>query len=204
MLRFGGDLMRIYTRLGDLGTTGTQAHGRQSKASLQVEVTGSLDQCLAALGFALCACPSGFDSKSGQNFTTLHESLIWAQHRLFTCAVCIFDSTATDNPLAETDSEGLEFLIDSYAGALPHFKAFVLPGSSELSARLHLARTAVREAERTIVRVSDAGLKPNPLALTFLNRLSDFLFTCARYGNHQLGIDDTLWQTHPRFPHQEQ
>ena len=76
---------------------------------------------------------------------------------------------------------------------LPELKSFVLPGGTEAAARLHVARTICRRAEReTIAANEEHGI--NPLALAYLNRLSDFLFIAARSANASAGRDEPLWK----------
>jgi cob(I)alamin adenosyltransferase len=84
--------------------------------------------------------------------------------------------------------DGLEELCDRFNEELPMLKSFVLPGGGESAARLHLARTVCRRAELTALRVSPA----NPLALVYLNRLSDLLFILARCAN--AGRPEPLWK----------
>jgi cob(I)alamin adenosyltransferase len=86
--------------------------------------------------------------------------------------------------------EWLEQRIDALNAALEPLRSFILPGGSEAAARLHIARTAVRRAERAMTALA-AGEPVNPAALVYINRLSDYLFVLARMVN---GGRDPLWQ----------
>ncbi|UCF33356.1 MAG: cob(I)yrinic acid a,c-diamide adenosyltransferase, partial [Phycisphaerales bacterium] len=92
----------------------------------------------------------------------------------------------------------LERWIDDAAAKVEPLRNFVLPGGSETAARLHLARTVCRRAERTVVEL--AREEPvDALVIAFLNRLSDALFAFARLANHEDGVPDTRW-TGPKHP----
>jgi cob(I)alamin adenosyltransferase len=82
--------------------------------------------------------------------------------------------------------------MDRATDALPPLRAFILPAGSEKAARLHVARTVCRRTERAVVRLAHEADVP-ALFLTYLNRLSDLLFTLARLANHQAGTADTTW-----------
>ena len=94
--------------------------------------------------------------------------------------------------LDESSITRLEMQIDAAETHLPRLRNFILPGGSESAARLHLARTVCRRAERLLV---DFSLdRPVPaVMLTYLNRLSDWLFVQARYANHRAGVEDIPW-----------
>jgi cob(I)alamin adenosyltransferase len=97
-------------------------------------------------------------------------------------------------PALETASvERLEREIDAADGELPKLKNFILPGGAETAARLHMARTICRRAERLVVSLGKDQSTP-PLIVTYLNRLSDWLFVQARLVNHRAGVADVLWE----------
>jgi cob(I)alamin adenosyltransferase len=89
--------------------------------------------------------------------------------------------------------DGLERLCDELNEPLPELKSFVLPGGTDAAARLHVARTVARRAERDAL-VADEAHGVNPLALAYLNRLSDLLFIAARAANALAGVDEPLWK----------
>ena len=87
----------------------------------------------------------------------------------------------------------LEQLCDEFNAELPELRSFVLPGGTETSARLHVARTTCRRAERGAIEAGEE-LDINPLVLAYLNRLSDLLFILARAANAAAGRDEPLWK----------
>jgi cob(I)alamin adenosyltransferase len=87
----------------------------------------------------------------------------------------------------------LEELCDDFNGELPELRSFVLPGGTEAAARLHVARTICRRAERDVL-LGSKELELNPLVLVYLNRLSDLLFILARLANAHAGVDEPLWK----------
>jgi cob(I)alamin adenosyltransferase len=89
--------------------------------------------------------------------------------------------------------DGLERECDRFNEALPELKSFVLPGGTETAARLHVARTTCRRAEREAIAAAGA-VDVNPLVLVYLNRLSDLLFILARSANAAAGSDEPLWR----------
>ena len=86
----------------------------------------------------------------------------------------------------------LEELCDHFNADLPELRSFVLPGGTEPAARLHVARTLCRRAEREVLLASQE-VELNPLVLAYLNRLSDLLFILARTANARAGVDEPLW-----------
>ena len=89
--------------------------------------------------------------------------------------------------------DGLEELCDRFNADLPELRSFVLPGGTEAAARLHVARTVCRRAERDVL-VGSREVELNPLVLRYLNRLSDLLFILARTANAVAGSDEPLWK----------
>jgi cob(I)alamin adenosyltransferase len=87
--------------------------------------------------------------------------------------------------------------IDAVESELPPLTSFILPGGSEASARLHVARTICRRAERLLVDFS-MDRPVSSVMLTYLNRLSDWLFVHARLANHQAGVSDVIWKKRER------
>ena len=95
-------------------------------------------------------------------------------------------------PLEESIATRLETEIDAAEAQLVPLRQFILPGGSEASARLHLARTVCRRAERLAVALAETRPVP-PLIVRYLNRLSDWLFVQARWCNRQFGVEDIPW-----------
>jgi cob(I)alamin adenosyltransferase len=184
-------LNRIYTRTGDDGTTGLVDGSRVAKSAALMAAIGDVDEANSLIGFAICALD---DSKMAARLTRIQNDLFDLGADLATPAA------AGDAPFAPSDMalriiagqvERLEGEIDAMNVALAPLTSFILPGGSEGAARLHLARTAARRAERSAVAAA-ADRALNPLALAYLNRLSDWLFVACRVANGN-GADDVLW-----------
>jgi cob(I)alamin adenosyltransferase len=95
--------------------------------------------------------------------------------------------------MEETHVFDLETAIDDIDGRNDEIRSFVMPGGTELAARLHVARGVCRRAERSIVRLA-VDTEINPVTILFVNRLSDLLFACARFANKSAGVEDVPWQ----------
>jgi cob(I)alamin adenosyltransferase len=177
--------MRIYTRGGDDGTTGLIGGQRVSKAEARVACTGVVDELNAALGFGAVA--------AGDH---IGRMLRQAQADLFVIGSHLAAPQEAAGqllpPLDASMSERLEGQIDAAEAQLEPLRQFILPGGSEAAARLHLARTVCRRAERSVVELA-AGHQVSPAILVYLNRLSDWLFVHARLANHQAGVADIPW-----------
>jgi len=174
--------MRIYTRTGDRGDTGLSGGGRARKSDLRVEALGAVDEANAALGVA--RTHTGGDA-------LLDPILEGLQHRLFDLGADLA-SPGAQGRIRQTHIDALEAAIDRLERDLEPLRAFILPGGSQASAALHMARTLARRAERALVRLGDSGEAVDPAALMLLNRLSDLLFVGARHANREAG--DVLWR----------
>lgn len=174
--------MRLYTRTGDKGDTGLSAPGRVRKSAPRIDALGELDEANAAIGAARALT-------SGE--AALDPLLEEAQHRLFDLGADLAQPGAAGR-IGAADVQGLETAIDRLQAQTPPLRAFVLPGGTALAAALHLARTAARRAERALVRLADAGEPVDPLAMVYVNRLSDLLFAAARWANRERG--DVEWK----------
>lgn len=205
--------MNIYTRTGDDGTTGLIGGQRVSKDHARIDAYGTVDELNAALGLALRAALDAQNLPSpASNAYRLVPLLLPIQNELFAVGARL--ATPPSSPYASglppVRSEWvlrLESEIDSAQAMLPKLTHFILPGGSELSARLHLARTVSRRAERLIVALDRAepledkpdgssteGEKGAAGILTYMNRLSDWLFVHARLANHLADIPDVKWE----------
>lgn len=179
--------MKIYTRKGDDGRTALYGGGRVSKAHVRVEAYGSVDELNAAVGLARAASPT----------EDVDAVLARMQSDLFDlgaelAAVGRAAEALGETRLTEADLERLERDIDRFEAELPPLRSFVLPGGTEASARLHLARTVARRAERRLVELADQ--EPlRPLLVQYLNRAGDLLFVLARLANARAGVADVPW-----------
>ena len=178
--------MKIYTRTGDDGSTALLAGGRVPKHHLRVECYGTVDELNSALGLARTLGP----------LPATEERLHRVQPQLFYLGADLAapaDASSSAIVRITTDDVGwLEEEIDAMTGELPELKAFILPGGTAAAAQSHVARTICRRAERLVSALAEQ--EPlNPQALPYLNRLSDFLFTLARWENHHAGVSDEKW-----------
>jgi cob(I)alamin adenosyltransferase len=183
-------LNKIYTRTGDAGDTGLATGERVQKDDLRVASYGDVDETNACLGLA--RLHSGGDS-------WLDAALGRIQNELFDLGADLAtperDEPLGFEPLRVTADQvaRLESEIDSMNEAMQPLNSFVLPGGSALAAALHLARTVSRRAERTAVALTHRpGEKVSPVAIAYLNRLSDHLFVASRRANSNGGAD-VLW-----------
>ncbi len=186
--------MKLYTKTGDTGSTGLFGGGRVSKAHPRVNAYGVVDEANAFVGLAAAAAAGPlrllleevmsdlFDL--GAELATPHDDK--AAHKLEQR----LSSNVDDRRIA-----ALERRIDEAEAVLPPLKTFVLPTGSETAARLHVARTVVRRAERAVVDLRDAHAQPvRGEIVRYLNRLSDLLFALARQANHDEGLGDIAWR----------
>ena len=180
-------LNRIYTGTGDDGTTGLVDGSRLPKHAARMEAIGAVDAANSAIGLALCAMEG---SPHAATLTRVQNDLFDLGADLATPGD---DFTPSDMVLRIVPAQGewLERAIDAATALLEPLTSFVLPGGSEAAARLHLARAAVRGAERAMSALA-ASDPVNPAALVYVNRLSDLLFVLARVMN-DAGRDDVLW-----------
>ncbi|MDP3533195.1 MAG: cob(I)yrinic acid a,c-diamide adenosyltransferase [Alphaproteobacteria bacterium] len=177
-------LNKIYTRTGDLGETGLGDASRISKDNIRIEAIGAVDEANAAIGLAtLNASPA------------IQKLLFRIQNDLFDLGadLCVPLKKNESNVLRIVASQvqKLEDDIDRYNGFLTPLTSFILPGGSDASTHLHLARTIVRRAERDLVTLMKVE-EINQEVLRYLNRLSDLLFVLGRYENDK-GQKDVLW-----------
>jgi len=184
-------LNRIYTRTGDGGTTSLGNGEVLPKFNLRIEAYGTVDEANSMIGLARQAT-----SKSEPLVDAMLHRI---QNDLFDLGADLCTPDRGDKlefePLRiiQAQVDRLEAEIDELNSSLEPLRSFVLPGGSEASAALHVARTVARRAERLIVELSlTEGESVGGPALKYINRLSDFLVVAARYVNSQ-GKGDILW-----------
>ncbi|GGK17793.1 cob(I)yrinic acid a,c-diamide adenosyltransferase [Salinarimonas ramus] len=183
-------LNRIYTKTGDQGTTALASGARRPKHDLRVESYGTVDETNACIGMARLHTKDAGD---------LDEMLARIQNDLFDLGADLATPDTGEplpyEPLRVIDSqvERLEREIDQLNADLDPLRSFVLPGGTPAAAALHLSRTVCRRAERLVVALSQKEGEPvSPVAIRYLNRLSDFLFVASRWINAK-GTGDVLW-----------
>lgn len=178
--------MKIYTKKGDTGETGLFGGGRVAKDDLRIRTYGTVDELNAVLGCVLAQSEMDED---------LRSRLSRLQAELFQLGAELATPRGKRLPasvLSSADVEKMEREIDAMEAKLAPLRSFILPGGTSASALLHLARTVSRRAERELVSLH----RQEPLrleVLAYLNRLSDYLFVCARYANHLGKVADTPW-----------
>jgi len=188
--------MKIYTGGGDQGKTSLLSGERIPKNHPQIEACGDLDELNSIIGGIKAVLPPSCRSLS----TDLHR----IQSNLFTIGAFIATSKNSavldDIPkISDNDVKTLETSIDSMQAGLPDLKGFILPNGHISAVMAHIARSVCRRAERRVVGLSqeiDVQHKLNHLRyqMIYLNRLSDYLFTLARYCNHTAGVAEDLWK----------
>ena len=178
-------LTRIYTRGGDAGETSLGDGSRVSKLDGRIAAFGTVDELNAALGVALAGDVPG----------ELRQVLERVQNELFDVGADLSVPAGVEGRLRVEQSmvDRLEQDCDRFNADLPELRSFVLPGGTECAARLHVARTICRRAEREALRAA-ADNELDPLVVVYLNRLSDLLFILARAANALEGRDEPLWK----------
>jgi cob(I)alamin adenosyltransferase len=188
-------LTRIYTRGGDAGQTSLGRGERVAKHDPRVEAYGTVDEANSVLGLARNAI--GRALLGGERYHEADAMLGRIQNDLFDLGadLCTPEGETKRGEQAlrivASQIERLEGEIDAMNADLAPLKSFILPGGSEASAWLHLARTVVRRAERRMTQLA-ADQPINPEAIKYVNRLSDHLFVLARRLNDD-GATDVLW-----------
>lgn len=193
-------LSKIYTRTGDAGQTRLSDNSVAAKTDLRVQAYGDVDECNAHIGVALA---------TGSLAPAVVEMLTRVQNELFDLGADLSTPLREDPPwpplrIDQAAIDRLEGWCDEFGDPLPTLRSFVLPGGTPAAAQLHVCRTVCRRAERaawaaleqhgtdTAPAGSPEGGGVNPLAITYLNRLSDLLFILTRVANLAEG-HEPLW-----------
>ena len=172
-------MVSIYTRKGDDGSTGLWYGGRVAKSDLRPEAYGAVDEAASALGLARAA--AGDQPEITADLVRLQTELFVAGAELATAGDAAHRLEPGVSRVTEQMVERLEADIDRYMARVDLPPKFVLPGGTELSARLDVARAAVRRAERRVVDIQRAGDLADVTVLRFLNRASDAIYAMARF-----------------------
>lgn len=186
--------MKIYTKTGDKGTTRLVDGSCVEKFNPRVEAYGSVDELNSQLGVVR----SLLEEKNISALNTLDPKLQKIQNHLFNVGSLL----GTENKdvftklpqIEDKHIEALEIWIDEATADLPDLKNFILPAGSLLASQLHVARTSCRRAERRSAEILIANNDHYQNCLIYLNRLSDLLFTWARWTNLKLGLTETVWK----------
>ena len=174
-------MVKIYTKKGDDGTTSLWYGGRVPKSSLRTEAYGTLDEAASALGVARSLCEPG--SELAADILRLQDDLFIAGAELATAPEA--SERLEDGVSRVTDDivASLEPAIDRYMERVELPPKFVIPGGTQLSAHLDLARTMIRRAERRTVELARTEGLGSDAVLRFLNRASDLAYAMARFAD---------------------
>jgi cob(I)alamin adenosyltransferase len=178
--------MKIYTRTGDSGQTSLLGGARVPKHHLRIAAYGDIDELNATIGFVLSQSPT----------IEVADILTHVQHRLFDLG----SELASPEPerfnlplITDAHVSLLETSIDTMEAALQPLRNFVLPGGTPAAAALHIARTVCRRAERSTTYMAE-HIPLRPVVITYINRLSDYLFVASRYENQKAGYTENIWK----------
>lgn len=177
--------MKVYTLTGDKGTTALVGGQRVDKDCVRVEAYGTVDELNAQISVLACH----LKNVVGDDI----QKLVYViQNKLFNLGAYLATESNDDAPvygLTDADIKALEDKIDEMEAP---FRGFILPGGSPVSAQCDVCRTVARRAERRVVTLAKEA-PVSPLALKYLNRLSDFFFTLGRHCNLSQGIEEVHW-----------
>lgn len=177
--------MKVYTKTGDKGSTSTFAGIRVDKDSLRIGSYGEVDELNSIVGEIISV-------SSNKDLT---KKLLRIQDELFVLQSDLAASFSLKLKIPRVTAlyvSRLEKEIDTWQKHLPQLRNFILPGGGETGAKLHVARTVARRAERSVVSLSKEE-KISKHALAYINRISDWFFVLARYVNLQEQIPETKW-----------
>lgn len=174
--------MKIYTKSGDDGTTGTLGQGRRSKSDLLFTILGELDELNAAIGMGVHEI---IEVESGR-----------VQSFLLELGSEIASLSKDERYICQSIDQEVDWLetdIDRMESELPALTNFLLPGGVREAANFHFARTICRRAERSLVVLLESEPSLRTEGVKYLNRLSDWLFVVARSVNDYEGVGDSTW-----------
>lgn len=187
-------ITRVYTRVGDRGTTRLVGGGEVAKDHPRIEAYGTVDELNAVVGI-LRHHNRGVDSDAAR---VIDERLERVQHDLFDVGSDLATPAEARWPgmrrVGDAEVTRLEGWIDDWNDTLPPLKEFILPGGGLVGVHAHLARTVCRRAERRVQALVAAEPDVGDGCLRFLNRLSDWLFVLGRWSAHQAGEPETFWR----------
>ena len=181
--------MKIYTRTGDKGETSLLQGGRVPKYDLRVQTYGTFDELNSWIGYVRAI---NEDAEVEGSLALLQPKL----HLLCSDVAARLESGKQAARIPRIEAEEttlLEREIDRMDKDLTPLTHFILPGGCPAAAALHIARTVCRRGERLLTELAANKGGVNPEAAKFVNRLSDYLFTLARWANHRRGIEETAW-----------
>jgi cob(I)alamin adenosyltransferase len=181
--------MKIYTKAGDQGKTSLIGGTRVPKSHIRIETYGTVDELNSFIGLLNDLVVD----------TKINADLKEIQDRLFTVGSSLAcdpekESALRIPDLKEEDILRLENAMDAMNEVLAPMKSFIIPGGHQAISTAHIARCVCRRAERWCVNMQEEDLFVETLVIKYLNRLSDYLFTLARYIGHLNGVADLPWK----------
>jgi len=194
---------RIYTRTGDDGSTGLYSGVRVPKNDARIEAYGTVDELSSAIGVAVATLSGAPSTPLRYARDDIYKWLGWVQDKLFDLGAELATPSGSKRAVpavSEDDVAALERAIDESEATLEPLDTFIHPGGSLPGAMLHLARTICRRAERRALTLRDRDGDVDPIAIRFLNRLSDALFVWARATNAALSEPERRWRKESLAP----
>ena len=187
--------MKIYTRVGDDGTTSLCDGSRLSKDDIRVEAYGTLDELNAHIGLLISLLQTSSLKEGVQPAANLTDFLSEIQEELFVIGGELARAEIkTEEPVSTQKLiTKIEAIIDELSSQLPVQQHFVLPGGVIPASQSHVCRTICRRAERRIVALSHVATVSSKIFI-FVNRLSDYFFILSRYLNNDSGISEKTWK----------
>lgn len=182
-------MTKIYTKTGDKGKTSLFNGKRVLKSDARVDSYGTVDELNSHIGVAIAELSVKRKAKS----VKLRKELEAIQHELFEIGAGLAHPGSPPVMGVEEAISGFETSIDKMTNAMPVLTGFILPGGTKAAAQLHIARTICRRAERRIVQLMQTE-EIDESIVKYINRLSDLLFTMARYANFLAREKDVKWK----------
>jgi cob(I)alamin adenosyltransferase len=187
--------MKIYTKVGDKGNTSLYDGSKVSKDDIIIDCIGNIDELNSDIG----AIISHVNVLSSEKLTKYITILTDIQSQLFDMGALIAYPTKSDKKELDFDNDNtftktLEDAIDEMTTELPKLVNFILPGGSIQMSSVHRGRTICRRAERSLVNLKTNNITVQDNCLGYVNRLSDFLFTFARYVGHVQEIQEVIYK----------
>lgn len=187
-------LTKIYTKIGDKGSTGLVNGSKVSKSSTRIHSYGTVDELNAQIGMLSDLIASERNNK----LETTRNQLYRIQNELFDLGAELATPPAHFNEdeqqsVSDKDILLLESEMDEYLKQLQPLKNFVIPGGNIINSQAHIARTVCRRAERNLVELKKEEPETRDITIAYLNRLSDWLFVIGRMVSQVLGIPEVIW-----------
>jgi cob(I)alamin adenosyltransferase len=173
-------VVKIYTKKGDDGSTSLWYGGRVPKSDARTEAYGALDEAASALGVARALCAPGGNNALAEDILQLQNFLFVAGAELATAPEAADRLEDGVSRITDDIADSLDGEIDRYLADVELAPQFTIPGGTQLSAQLDVARAVLRRAERRVVALKQSDGLASEAILRFLNRASDLVFAMAR------------------------